>query len=230
MNIIKVLIVDDHTIVRQGLCALLNAEKNIEVIGEAENGWEVVELTKQLKPDVIVMDISMPKLNGIETMIKIKKESPDTAIIMLSMHSNKELIFQVLRAGASGYLVKNSASSELISAIKAAHKGESYLDSSISKKVIDEYLKYAGDVIKDSHNELTDREREVLQLLAEGRSKHEIANILFISSKTVDAHKVNLMKKLNLHNLAELTKYAISKGIVDSDVIIQLEMKFPKNP
>lgn len=229
MNKIKVLLADDHTIVRQGLYALLNAEMDIDVIGEAENGWEAVELALKLKPNVIVMDISMPRLNGIEAMLKIKKESPDIAIIILSMHSNKEMIFQVLRAGGSGYLVKKSASSELVSAIKAAYKGESYLDSSISKKVIDEYIKYAGDVIKDSYDELTDREREVLHLLAEGRSKHEIATILFISSKTVDAHKVNLMKKLDLHSLAEITKYAISKGMVDSDAILQLDMEFSAN-
>lgn len=229
MNKIKVLLADDHTIVRQGLYALLNAEMDIDVVGQAENGWEAVELTQKLKPNVVVMDISMPRLNGIEAMLKIKKESPDTAIIILSMHSNKELIFQVLRAGASGYLVKKSASSELITAVKVACKGESYLDSSISKKVIDEYIKYAGNVIKDSYDELTDREREILQLLAEGRSKHEIANILFISPKTVDAHKVNLMKKLDIHSLAELTKYAISKGIVDSNAILQLDMEFSAN-
>lgn len=215
MNIIKVLLVEDHAIVRQGLHSILNTEEDIEVIGEAENGLEAINLTEKLKPDVIVMDISMPRLSGLEATCKIKKNFPNVHILVLSMHSNKELIFQTLQAGASGYFVKNSASYELISAIKAVYKGESYLDSSISKKVIDEYIKYAGDVIMDSYKELTDREREILQLFAEGRSKHEIANLLFISVRTVEVHKANLMKKLSLDNTAELIKYAIGKGIID---------------
>jgi two-component system response regulator NreC len=216
MDKIRVLLAEDHTIVRKGLRSLLDGEAGIEVIGEAEDGREAVEKVGQLLPDVVLMDITMPSLNGLEATRQIKKRFPEVKVVILTMHANEEYIFQILRAGASGYLVKQAAPTELLSAIQAAYRGESFLSPSISRKVIEEYIQQAeATAEKDSYDQLTDREREVLQLIAEGHPNREIAELLHISVKTVGTHRANLMDKLDIHSTAELTQYAIRKGVIE---------------
>ncbi len=216
MNKIRVILAEDHTIVRQGLRSLLEQSDDIEVIAEAEDGREAVNKTEQLKPDIVLMDISMPILNGIEATRQIKKKFPDIKVLILTMHTTEEYISQILHAGASGYLVKKSAHHELLSAIKAIQKGNSYLSPLVSKKVVDQYLQKTQDDIKqDRYEKLTTREREVLQLIAEGKANKEIAELLYLSVKTVETHKAHLMEKLNLHTTTDLIKYAIQKGIIN---------------
>jgi two-component system response regulator NreC len=217
-EIVRVLLAEDHTIVRKGLRSLLDGEAGIEVIGEAEDGREAVEKVQQLLPDVVLMDIAMPGLNGLEATRQIKKRFPEVQVLILTMHANEEYIFQILRAGASGYVVKQAAPTELISAIWAAYRGDSFLSPSISKTIIQEYIRQAEAMAeKDSYDKLTNREREVLQLIAEGRSNREIAGLLHISVKTVETHRANLMDKLDIHSTAELTQYAIQKGMISTD-------------
>ena len=216
MNKIRVLLAEDHTIVRKGLRSLLDGEAGIEVIGEAEDGREAVEKVQQLLPDVVLMDIAMPGLNGLEATRQIKKRFPEVQVLILTMHANEEYIFQILRAGASGYVVKQAAPTELISAIRAAYRGDSFLSPSISRTVIQEYIRQAEAMAeKDSYDQLTTREREVLQLIAEGHSNREIAELLHISVKTVETHRANLMDKLDIHSTAELTQYAMRKGVIE---------------
>jgi two-component system response regulator NreC len=218
MNGIKVVLADDHTIVRKGLRSLLDAEVDMDVIGEAGDGKEAIELVGQLKPHIVVMDIGMPVLNGLEATRRIIKKHPDTKVLILTMHTNEEYVFEILQAGASGYIIKKAAPTELVAAIRAVKQGESFLSPSISKKVIEEYLQRAGEEKReDAFDLLTDREREVLQLIAEGLSTREIAEKLFISTKTVETHRMHVMEKLDLHGTADLTRYAIRKGIVDSE-------------
>lgn len=215
MSPIKVLLAEDHTIVRKGIRALLDGVTDIEVVGEAEDGREAVEKVGQLQPDVVLMDNTMPILNGLEATHQIKKLFPKTRVLILTMHTDEEYIFQFLQAGASGYLIKKTAPKELVSAIKAIYRGDSFLSPSISKKVIDEYLRHVEEASKpNSYTQLTDREREVLQLIVEGFSNKEIAEQLHLSVKTVGNHRLNLMEKLDLHNVSDLTKYAIRKGII----------------
>ncbi len=215
MRRIKVLLAEDHTIVRKGIRALLDGVIDIEVIGEAEDGREAVEKVSQLLPDVVLMDNTMPILNGLEATRQIKKQFPKIMVLILTMHTDEEYIFRFLQAGASGYLIKKTAPKELVSAIKAVYRGDSFLSPSISKKVIDEYLHYVEEASKpNSYTQLTDREREVLQLIVEGFSNKEIAEQLHLSVKTVGNHRLNLMEKLDLHNVSDLTKYAIRKGII----------------
>lgn len=218
MNAIRVILAEDHTIVRKGLRSLLEGEEDIEVIGEAGDGKEAITLVEQKKPDIVVMDIGMPELNGLEATRRIKKRFPETKVLILTMHTNEEYVFEILQAGASGYIVKKAAPTELVSALRAVKRGESFLSPSISKKVIDEYLQRAGEAKRRGAFELlTDREREVLQLIAEGNSTRGIAGRLFISTKTVETHRSNLMEKLDLHGTADLTRYAIRMGIVDPE-------------
>lgn len=213
---IKVLLAEDHIIVRKGLYALLKKEIDIDVIGEAGDGREAVEMVEKLRPDVVLMDISMPSLNGIEATRRIKNKFPNTKVLILTMHDSEEYIFQLLRIGASGYVVKMAAPAELISAIRAVHQGHTFLSPSISKKVIKEYIRKTGTKAEaDTLERLTNREREILQLIAEGHSNREIAEMLFISIKTVETHRTHLMAKLNIHSTAALTQYAIRKGIVN---------------
>lgn len=215
MNNIKILLADDHTIVRKGLRVLLEAEEYIKVLDEAEDGRDALKKTEKLQPDVVVMDIAMPGLNGLEATRQIKKHFPAVKILILSMHTTKEYVFQTLRAGASGYLVKKAAPRDLVSAIQAVHRGESFLSPSISRTIIEEYIKKAEKTIQeeDLYEILTNREREILQLIAEGNSTRKIADKLNISKKTVETHRAHIMDKLNIHNTPELTKYAIQKGI-----------------
>ena len=212
---ITVLIAEDHTIVRQGLSALINRQPDMRVIGESGDGKEAVEKTKRLRPDVVLMDIAMKHMNGLEATVGIKKMTPEVKVLVLTMYESEEYIFQILRAGASGYLLKDAAMSDLISAIKAVHRGESYLSPSISKKVIDDYIRRAELGEKAGINDpLSDREREILQLIAEGHTYDEIASALCISKKTVETHRANIMDKLNIHDKVGLVKYAIRKGLI----------------
>ena len=211
---IRVLLAEDHTIVRQGISALLRSEPDIEVAGEAADGLEALELAKKLIPDVVLMDIAMRNLNGLEATRKIKKLFPHTKVLVLTMYDNEEWIFQILKVGASGYLIKDSAMTELTSAIRAVHQGDSYLSPSISKKVIEEYIRKAEVGEKGGLEDLlSGREREILQLIAEGHSVPQIASLLCISKKTVEAHKNHIMEKLNIRDKVGLIKYAIRTGL-----------------
>lgn len=214
MKKIRILLAEDHTIVRQGLVALLRSDPEMEVVGEASDGIEAVELAKKLVPDIILMDIAMRNLNGLEATRRIKKLFPHMKVLALTMYENEEWIFQILKSGASGYLIKDSAMTELISAIRAVNQGDSYLSPSISRKVINEYIRKAeGGERERLEDLLSDREREVLQLIAEGNSIPQIASLLCISKKTVEAHKTHIMEKLNIHDKVGLIKYAIRTGL-----------------
>jgi len=215
MGKIKVLVADDHTILRQGIKALLDNQESIEVIGEAKDGREALAIIEETLPDVILMDIAMPGLNGLEATRRIKKKFPRMKVLVLTMYTNEEYIFQILNAGANGYLVKETAFQDLISAIKAVYKNEAFMSPSISKKVINRYIKKAQDDEEKTCEILTTREREILQLIAEGNSSKKIAEVLFISPKTVETHRTHIMDKLNIHNRTGLIKYAIRKGMVD---------------
>jgi DNA-binding NarL/FixJ family response regulator len=214
----KVLLVDDHKVVRQGLKALFTNEPDVEVIGEADDGRAALALVAELKPDVILMDISMPGLNGIEATRQIRQRFPQVKVVILSMHANEEYVFQVLQAGATGYVLKQSDSLEVLAAIRAALAGGSFLSPPISRAVIDDYIRRAE---ARSHSPepdpLTSREREVLQLLVEGLPNREIAQKLDISVKTVETHRANMMTKLGLKDKTELIKYALRKGWIALD-------------
>jgi DNA-binding NarL/FixJ family response regulator len=215
MNKIRVLLADDHTILRDGIRALLDDQADIEVIGEAEDGQATVKMTAQLLPDVVVMDIAMPLLNGLEATRQIQRDYPQVKVLILTMHENEEYIRQVLAAGALGYVLKDAAAHDLLGAIRAVYQGEAVLSPAITRLVIEDYLRWGDIRPPDSTNGLTSREREVLQLIAEGYTNKEIAEILCLSIKTVQSHRTNLMSKLDLHDRGELIKYAIQKKIID---------------
>lgn len=215
---IKVLLAEDHTIVRKGLCSLLEDEEDIKVVGEAADGQEAVEKVQQLQPDVVVMDISMPKLNGLEATRQIKKLNPGVKVLVLTLHSEKKYIVSLLKAGAAGYLVKESIPEELIAAIRDVYHGSSYLSPSVAKVVVDEYVgQSTGKDAADDHEDLSDREREVLQLIVEGSSALEIAERLSTSIDSAVKHQSILMRKLNVRNSEELRRFALSKGIINPD-------------
>lgn len=210
---IRVLIADDHTIMRAGLRSLLEKEDQIEVVAEAENGRKAVQLAVEHKPDVVVMDVSMPDLNGIEATSQVLESLPDAKVIALSMHTDKRFVMGMLRAGASGYLLKDCASQELASAIISVASNKKYLSPDIAGVVIEDSL-YGGQQEGESVSSMISaREREVLQLIAEGWSTKQIASHLYVSVKTIETHRRQIMKKLDLHNIADLTKYAIREGL-----------------
>jgi DNA-binding NarL/FixJ family response regulator len=218
MSQITVLLAEDHAIVRKGLRALLDDEADLRVLAEAADGREALEKTEQLGPDIVVMDIAMPSLNGLEATRQIRQRCPAVKVLILTMHTSQEYVLQVLRAGASGYVVKQAAPDELIVAIWAVHRGDTFLSPRISKAVVDQYLEHADETrVLDSLDLLTDREREVLQLIAEGHPAREIGEILHISVKTAGTHRAHLMQKLSLRSTAELTQYAIRKGVISLD-------------
>lgn len=212
---IRVILADDHTILRDGIRALLADETDIQLIGEAEDGRAAVRMACELRPDIVIMDIAMPLLNGLEATRQIKRHLPETEVLILSMHDNEEYIRQVLAAGAMGYILKDAAARELIEAIKTVRRGEAVLSSAITRLVIEDYLRWGGVQPQDENGNLTPREREVLQLIAEGYTNKAIADILCLSIKTVQAHRANLMGKLDLHDRGELIKYAIQKKIIE---------------
>jgi DNA-binding NarL/FixJ family response regulator len=217
MKTINVLVAEDHTIVRKGICSLIDGKAEIKVVGEAEDGRDAIDKAGALQPDVVLMDITMPHLNGLEATRQIKKIFPQIKILALTMYTNEEYILQILQAGASGYVIKQAAPAELISAIHAVYRGDSFLSPSISKTIIDEYLRHSVPAAPVEQEKLTDREREVLQLIAEGYSNREIADKLNLSVKTVGVHRTNIMEKLEIHNVTDLVKYALRKGIISLD-------------
>jgi len=212
---IRVLVTDDHAIVRDGICALLALTGDIEAVGEATNGREALEMVTRLSPDIVLMDIVMPLMDGLEATRRIHKESPETKVIVLTQYEDKEYVLPVIKAGASGFISKAAASSELTSAIRAVYYGDSFLSPSIARLLVEDYRQIARvGKNKDASEQLTDREREILKLLAEGYSTREIARMLVISPKTVERHKTNLMAKLDIHSRLDLFKYALRKGII----------------
>ncbi len=209
----RIIIADDHRIVRQGLRSLVEQENDLEVVGMAANGRQALQMTRRLKPDVVIMDISMPDLNGIDATCQIVNEVSGVKVIALSMHSEKQLIDGMLRAGAAGYLLKESAFEELIKAIRIVCGGKKYLSPDVTDIVLRDYLNPSIDNDHPLTPDLTLREREVLQLIVEGCATREVANRLNISIKTVESHRSRIMNKLDLHTVAELTKYAVRRGI-----------------
>ena len=215
---IKIILADDHRLMREGLRSLLEKQPGMETLAEADNGRSAVKLARELKPDVVVMDVSMPDLNGIEATRQIIKEAPAVKVLGLSMHADKHFITEMLKAGASGYLLKHCAFDELGHAIRTISTGQIYLSPAITGIVIQDYIHTAhnsGIHCSVSDPELTSREREVLQLLAEGKSTRDIADCLNLSVKTIETHRQNIMDKLQLHSIAELTKYAIVEGLTE---------------
>lgn len=215
MKRLRILLADDHIVMRTGLRTLLERQPNLEVVGETENGRETIALAASLKPDVVVMDVGMPVLNGIEATKTIVTEHPNTAVVILSMHADESYVMRALKAGARGYLLKDSAPADLLSAIQAVSQNKSFFSPKVSRILAEDYvrvLKQKGAV--DSYDLLTSREREILQLLAEGKANKEVAAALNISPYTVETHRSHILEKLNLHNPAELILYAVRKGII----------------
>ncbi len=211
MKLTRILLADDHAVVRQGFKMILDAQADMEIVGEAANGREAVELAAQLHPDIVVMDVAMPELNGIEATRRLLSDSPHTRVIALSMHKDSVYVREILRAGARGYLLKDSGADDLVKAIRAVAGGESYLSPAVSNAVLDDYRKHVTNPI----DLLTSREREVLQMLAEGKTNKEIAVVLNLSVYTVDAHRGRIMEKLNLHSINELVRFALRNGLID---------------
>lgn len=218
MSKMKVLIVDDHVIVREGLRALLETQPDIKIVGEAANGQEALNKVVEVKPDIVLMDITMPGINGLEATRQIKQRNPDVKILVLTVHEGDEYFFKMLTAGASGYFVKGGSSSELVSAMRIVRQGDVYLYPTVAKKLLGEYLQRVrtGNNKKD-YNGLTNRERQVLKLIAEGDSNQKIAELLVLSPTTVQTHRTHIMAKLGIHNRTELVKYAIKHGFITLD-------------
>jgi DNA-binding NarL/FixJ family response regulator len=212
MNL-RILLADDHTIVRQGLRALIEKQPGMEVVAEAEDGLETVRLAQDLFPDVVIMDISMPGLNGIEATRRVLERNSRIKVIALSMHSDRRFVLEILRAGASGYLLKDGAFEELVDAILAVVSGHTFLSTNVNDLVVRDYIAHLARAERTAFSVLTSREREVLQLMAEGKTTKEIAAQLHLSVKTIETHRQQVMEKLNLHSIAELTKYAIREGL-----------------
>ena len=212
---IRILVADDHTLLRNGIRALLEDEQDIVIVGEAEDGREAVKLANQLRPNVILMDIAMPLLNGLEATRQIKREHPEINVLVLTMYDHEEYFREMLEVGASGYIIKRAAASELVSAIRAVFNGEAVLSPAITRLLLEDYLSRDIHREEDDPNALSSREREVLQLIAEGKTSREIAEILNLSVKTVQSHRTSLMQKLDLHDRGDLIKYAIQKKIIE---------------
>ncbi|HEU0122797.1 MAG TPA: response regulator transcription factor [Bryobacteraceae bacterium] len=208
---IRVLLADDHAVVRQGFRMILGAQTDMEIVGEAGNGREAVQMSDQLQPDVVVMDVAMPELNGIEATRRITEAAPHTRVLALSMHKDSVYVREILRAGARGYLLKDSIDVDLLAAVRAIAKGEGYLSPAVSDAVLSDYRKHVTDPL----DLLSSREREVLQQIAEGKTNKEIATSLNLSVYTVDAHRGRIMEKLNLHSTSELVRFAVRKGLID---------------
>ena len=211
----RILLADDHQLMRSGLRLVIEQQPDLTIVGEAADGREAVALAKSVRPDVAVMDISMPNLNGIEAAHQIIQSQPDIAVIVLSMHTDESYVLRALKAGAKGYLLKDSAEADLIAAVRAVAHGKSFFSPAVSKVLLDDYmrkLKRSG--AEDAYDLLTPREREILQLVAEGKSNKEVANLLNLSVYTVETHRSNILAKLNLHTVPDLILYAVRKGII----------------
>ncbi len=215
MHKIQVLVVDDHTIVRDGICALLALAGDIEVVGEATNGSEALDKVRELNPDVVLMDVAMPVMSGLEATRRISKEFPRTKVLVLTQYDDKEYFFPVIESGALGFISKAAASSELMAGIRSVYRGDSYLSPTVTRLLVENYQHTAAKIPnQDPYNRLTGREREVFKLLAEGHSTQEIADMLVVTPKTAEGHKTRLMAKLGVHNRVELVKYALRKGVI----------------
>ncbi|MDH3257985.1 MAG: response regulator transcription factor [Deltaproteobacteria bacterium] len=217
MENISILVADDHALVREGIIAILKLHDDITILGEASDGKETIEKAGALNPDIILMDIAMPGLGGLEATLEIKKTNPHTKVLVLSQYDDREYVSRLIKAGVSGYILKHAVGTDLVSAIRAVSRGEFYLYSSIASSVISDYLSTKEELSEDPYEKLTDREKQVLKILAEGHSHKEIANILNISVKTVIAHQANIAEKLDIHSRAEFVKFAIRKGIIKID-------------
>lgn len=215
-KLIRVLLADNHTLVRAGLRALLQNIEGIQVVAEAGDGREALHLIAVHQPDLVLMDIAMPEMNGLEATAHVVKEFPQVRVIILSMHANEEYVLQALRSGAMGYVLKDAGISELELAVRAIVRGETYLSPAVSKHVVADYVRRVSSE-PSSLEQLTSRQREILQLIAEGRTTKEIADLLYVSVKTVETHRLQLMKRLNIHDVAGLVRYAIRMGLVLPD-------------
>jgi DNA-binding NarL/FixJ family response regulator len=211
MKRIRILLADDHAVVRQGFKMILSAQADMEIVGEAGNGREAIALAEELKPDLVVMDVAMPELNGIEATRRLASSTPHTRVLALSMHKDSVYVREILRAGARGYLLKDSPAGDLVSAVRTVASGEGYLSPGVSNAVLDDYRRHVTNPI----DLLSSREREVLQMLAEGKTNKEIAVVLNLSVYTVDAHRGRIMEKLNLHSINEMVRFAVRNGLVD---------------
>lgn len=213
----KVLLADDHAVLRDGLRMVLDAQRGITVIGEAEDGRQALEMVEELQPDVVVMDIAMPNMNGAEATRQIKRRFPQVKVLILTMHENQQYLAQIIKAGAIGCVLKRSAGSELVTAVRAAAHGESYFSPTLATMMLDSYRMHLFEEGQDETSLLTEREREILQLVAEGKNNQEIADILVVSIKTVQTHRAHLMEKLDAHDRTELVKHAIRLGMIASE-------------
>jgi DNA-binding NarL/FixJ family response regulator len=215
MSRLRILLADDHTVVRQGLRKVLEDRPDWEVVAEAGDGREAVRQCEEHKPDVAIIDVAMPLLNGIETARQIARKAPQTRILVLSMHSDEAYVNQILKAGATGYLLKDSADVDLLQAVEAVSKGKSFFSPAIAKVMLDDYVRQLADKgITDRYESLSEREREIFQLIAEGKANKEIAALLSISPSTVETHRARIMEKLDLHSAAEIVLYAVRRGVI----------------
>jgi two-component system response regulator NreC len=213
---IRIVLVDDHEIVRAGLRMLIQAQEDMEIVGEAENGQQALDLCSKQPPDVVIMDITMPGLSGLEVTRQLKQQCPNTNVLALTIHEGEQYFFEMLNAGASGYVPKRAAPTDLVAAIRAVYSGEVYLHPSVAKALVNDYLQRVQlGWERASYDGLTTREQEVLKMIAEGQMNKEIAEKLSISVRTVERHRENIMSKLNLHSRAELVRYAVDKGLID---------------
>jgi two-component system, NarL family, response regulator NreC len=211
---LRILLADDHTVVRQGLRKVLEERPDWQVVAEAGDGREAVRLAEQHKPDVAVLDVAMPLLNGVEATRQIVKRVPGTRVLVLSMHSDEAYVTQILKAGAAGYLLKDSADVDLIQAVSAVSHGKSFFSPAVARLMLDDYVRQRGEHATDRYESLSDREREIFQLVAEGKANKEIAALLFISSSTVETHRARIMEKLDVHSAAEIVLYAVRRGVI----------------
>ena len=214
MTALRILLADDHTVVRQGLRKVLEERPEWQVVAEAGDGREAVRLAEEFKPDVAVVDVAMPLLNGIETTRQIMRRAPQTKVLVLSMYSDEAYVIQMLKAGATGYLLKDSADVDLLQAVQAVSQGKSFFSPAVARLMSDDYARQRGEDAVDRYESLSGREREIFQLVAEGKTNKEIAALLFISPSTVETHRARIMEKLDLHSAAEIVLYAVRRGVI----------------
>ena len=223
--LVRVLLADDHAVVRSGIRVLLEAQDGIHVVGEAEDGLDAVSQTERLAPDVVVMDISMPRLNGIAATRRIHRQHPEVGVVALTMHDDERYFYEMIKAGGAGYVLKDAPAEDLAEAIRAAAEGRAYLSPLVASRLVHDYIHDDHGVRDDRFASLTDREREILTLIADGYTNRQIADRLVVSVKTVETHRTNLMQKLDLHDRTDLVKYAIRKGLISLDAEDEIESR-----